>query len=118
MVDSTLEESIRAFVARDLALVERLRSRQVDLMAPREIDLHFLAPSLETARILVDSLRKIHGGVGEVGSPDVDTGQTSVTYTIYQSVREVTARTFVEARLRLAGAIGVVHDGWGTELNT
>jgi regulator of ribonuclease activity B len=102
---------------RDLALVERLRSRSVDVNTPRKIDLQFLAPSLEAVRMLVDSLKTVHVGVETVGSLDGDTGQFSVTYTVHQSVRDVTARAAVEARLRLADAIGVVHDGWGTELN-
>jgi len=117
MVDPRLEETIHAFVARDSALVERLRSRRVDVNAAREIDLHFFAPSLEAVQMLVDSLKRTHEGVETVGPPDGDTGQISVTYTVHQSVRDVTARAAVEARIRLAEAFGVVHDGWGTELN-
>jgi hypothetical protein len=116
MHEAMIEEDLRGFLARDAALVERLRSRNVDLVVDREIDLHFFAKSPDAGRKLVDALRTIWGGIDNIGPADWETGQVSVTYTVHQSVLYVTTPATVERRIRLAAGLGVIHDGWGTRL--
>jgi regulator of ribonuclease activity B len=106
-----------SFLARDVALLERLRSRQVDVATPRDVDLHFFAPSVDAANKLVDALRRILTGVVvEVGTIESATSQVSVTFTVRQSILHVTARSAVEERFRVCAKVGAVHDGWGTAL--
>ena len=116
MHEAMIKEDLRGFLARDAALVERLRSRNVDLVVDREIDLHFFAKSQDAGRKLVDALRTIWGGIDNIGHADSETGQVSVTYTVHQSVLYVTTPATVERRIRLAAGLGVIHDGWGTRL--
>ena len=104
------------FRRRDAKVLEVLRSKGVDLGIPREIDLHFLAPSKDVALRLVAALQSAHTGAASIGDTKSGVSEISVTFTVTTSVKVVTAAAHVERRIRLAASLGATHDGWGTSV--
>jgi hypothetical protein len=116
-----VEEQVANFLARDVALLDVLRRQGVDLNAPRQIDLHFLADTEERAKALMQSLGPAFpDGKLELGGPRPAKGDApcwSVTCVVQAPVSAIVQTAAVEKRVRLAVAAGVVHDGWGTPLS-
>jgi len=88
----------------------------VDLTAPRPIDIHFFAPDLDSARLLVTALKSAGYPEALLGKISAVGGGVSVTASAFEAPASVASPTMVKALVTLAKGVGAIHDGWGTSV--
>ncbi|GEM_PF-2254435 len=113
--DDHIEAALDGHRVRNEALIARLREFHVVLNQPREIDLHFFAPSQPAARSIAAALKARGLPEPAVSTSDSD-GMVSVEATVMLPVTVVVTRAFIEPLVRIAFEFGGVHDGWGTSI--
>ena len=101
---------------RNARLLAVLRDRGVDITAPREIDLHFLAPNLDSAIQLEAVLKEAGFTQVSLGIPSAGDGSTSVTATVHEAPSSLTSTSRITEIISLAISVGAEHDGWGTSI--
>ena len=114
-IPEPVEEQLAGFTARNGELVGVLRERGVDLNTPRQIDLHFLANTEESAKTLMRSLGSAFpGGTLQLERAKSIGPPWSVTCVVQAAGSAIVQPLAVERRIRLATSAGAIHDGWGT----
>lgn len=110
---------IRKLVAghrkRNKDLLASLEGFGVDLMAPRQIDLHFFAPNEKAASELRASLEKLEF-VTTVVVDKSQYGGHSVGAQATMSPLDVTKEDAVLTLVQIAVSHSCEHDGWGTPI--
>src|SRR4051812_39198844 len=113
---SVLEADFRAHQERNRALMKELLSHGIGLGKERLVDLHFFAPTQESARKLAEALAQLK----EHDLEQIEVGPTDRLWSVTARLREqplvVISEEFIWTFLRTADQFGCVFDGWGTAL--
>lgn len=118
MDSEELQKSVHAHEARNAALLKLFIDKNVDMRAPRDIDLHFWASGEASAASLAESLSRLGFEVPvRRPAPNADNGSVwNVEARVRQSIDLTMRREFITDLVRLADSHAGVFDGWGTLL--
>ena len=117
-VAAPIAEQVTGLAARSAEFLADLRDRGLDLNAPRQIDLHFVANTERSAKELMHSLRsEFPGSKLELSRSDPGDSMRPpwrVTCVVQAPVSAIVQPPAIEHRVRVASSVGAVHNGWGT----
>ncbi|HEY3098034.1 MAG TPA: ribonuclease E inhibitor RraB [Methylomirabilota bacterium] len=120
-VAAPIAEQVTGLAARSAEFLAILRDRGLDLNAPRQIDLHFVANTERSAKDLMRSLRsEFPGSKLELSRSDPADSMRPpwrVTCVVQAPVSAIVQPPAIEHRVRVATSVGAVHDGWGTAVD-
>ena len=117
-IAAPIAEQVTGLTARSAEFLADLRDRGLDLNAPRQIDLHFVANTERSAKELMRSLRSEFPGskLERSRSDPADSMRPPwrVTCVVEAPVSAIVQPPAIERRVRVATSVGAVHAGWGT----
>jgi regulator of RNase E activity RraB len=116
MDSAKLQESVSAHEQRNAALHRSFVEKNIDMRAPRDIDIHFWAQGQANASQLTESFRRLGYEVSVQRPTRDDRDRWNVEAHVTQSIDLTMRREFITDLVQLADSHGAVFDGWGTLL--